>query len=61
MAAISNPQPAMIGVAIKTMLLSIVTLDATMIFYRTGNVKLAIVAVALILPAVFLSRRIAMT
>ena len=59
--AISKPEPRAIQLAIKTMLLSIVTIDATMIYFRTGNAVYALVAVALIVPAMLLSRRFAMT
>lgn len=61
LAAITKPQPGFIQVAIRTMLLSIVTMDATMIYYKTGNVTYALTAVALIIPAVVLARRFAMT
>lgn len=60
-AAIIKPEPRSIQVAIKTMLLSIVTLDATMIYFSTGNVGYALAAVALIIPAIVLSKRFAMT
>jgi len=61
LAAIANPEPQDVQVAIKTMLLSIVTMDATMIYYKTGNVTYALATVALIIPAVLLARRFAMT
>lgn len=59
--AIQDPTPHRIQSTIKTMLLSIVTIDAVMVYSRTGNISYAILTVALIIPAMVLSKRIAMT
>ena len=59
--AISQPSPQNVQLAIKGMLLSLVMLDATLVYAFNGNQDLAIATVALLLPAVGLSRLIAMT
>ncbi len=59
--AITRPSPQQVQLAIKVLLLSLVVLDATLIFAFNGRQELAIVTVALLIPAVGLSRLIAMT
>lgn len=59
--AIAQPSPQHVQVAIKVLLLSLVMLDATLIFAFNGQVELAMWTVALLIPAVGLSRLIAMT
>ena len=41
--------------AIKILLLSLVMIDATLIFAFNGNVQLAMITVALLIPAIGLS------
>jgi 4-hydroxybenzoate polyprenyltransferase len=61
--AISDPVPALVQAAIKTALLSIIMLDATLIFARLGpqGVGYAIVVAALVVPALTLGRWIRLT
>ncbi len=59
--AISNPEPQRVQLAIKGLLLSLVMLDATLIYAFNGNEQLAMATVALLIPAIGFSRLIAMT
>lgn len=59
--AITQPSPQHVQLAIKVLLLSLVMLDATLIYAFNGNVEMAMATVALLIPAVGLSRLIAMT
>lgn len=59
--AIMQPTPAVVQMAIKVLLLSLVMLDATLIYAFNGDVELAMATVALLIPAIGLSRMIAMT
>ncbi len=59
--AISEPGPQRVQFAIKTMLLSLVMLDATLVYAFNGHQELAMATVALLIPAVGLSRLIPMT
>ena len=59
--AISDPEPARVQTAIKTMLLSLVMLDATLVLFATGTPALAIAVALLMVPAFLLSRWIPMT
>lgn len=60
-AATSDPVPRKVQTAIRTMLLSLVMLDATMILFATGETTYALATAALLLPAIILSRTIPMT
>ncbi len=63
-AALSNPSPETIQPAIKTMILSVIMLDATLILLQTGLEPFPIYSVmvaALLIPALFLGRIIYMT
>lgn len=59
--AITQPTPSAVQLAIKVLLLSLVMLDATLIYAFNGQVELAMLTVALLIPAIGLSRMIAMT
>lgn len=59
--AITQPSPQHVQLAIKVLLLSLVMLDATLIYAFNGNVEMAMATVALLIPAIGLSRLIAMT
>lgn len=59
--AITQPTPQHVQVAIKVLLLSLVMLDATLIYAFNGHVELAMATVALLIPAIGLSRIISMT
>lgn len=59
--AIAQPSPQHVQLAVKVLLLSLVMLDATLIYAFNGQVELAMATVALLIPAIGLSRLIAMT
>lgn len=59
--AIASPEPDRVQTAIKTMLLSLVMLDATIVLFATGNPTYAISVAALMIPAFLLARWIPMT
>ncbi|MFN0196878.1 MAG: UbiA family prenyltransferase [Planctomycetaceae bacterium] len=59
--ALTDPSPLMVQQGVRIMLLSLVTLDATLIFFKTGNVQYAMLTLALLIPANSLSRIIPMT
>lgn len=59
--AITQPSPSAVQLAVKVLLLSLVMLDATLIYGFNGHVELAMATVALLIPAIGLSRLIAMT
>jgi len=59
--AISQPEPARVQTAIKTMLLSLIMLDATLVLFATANPALAIAVAMLMAPAFLLARWIPMT
>lgn len=59
--AITQPSPPVVQLAIKVLLLSLVMLDATLIYAFNGHIELAMATVALVIPAIGLSRLIAMT
>lgn len=60
-AAIMNPQPAVIQVAVATMIQSIVMLHATVVLAATQSVAAAAATAALLLPAMLLRRMIPIT
>lgn len=60
-AAIRSPEPARIQGLIRLFLLNYVTLCATVVYWHTGNGLLALMTACLVLPAMALSRLIAMT
>jgi len=59
--AISQPEPAPVQLTIKTLLLSLVVIDGTLVYAFNGRPEMAILTVALVLPAMVLSRLIAMS
>lgn len=59
--AISQPEPARVQTAIKTMLLSLIMLDATLVLFATASPALAITVALLMVPAFLLARWIPMT
>lgn len=63
MAAIANPIPERVQTAVRMMLLSIITLDAALIYYQLGEEGLvyALGGVLLLIPASLLGRRLAIT
>jgi 4-hydroxybenzoate polyprenyltransferase len=61
LSAIFQPAPARVQAAVKTMLLSLVLLDAAIIFFKTGSGPYALATASLVIPAMYLGRWIFMT
>lgn len=61
MNAITDPSPPQVQGLIKLFLLNYVTLSATLVYWQTGNPILAFGTACLVLPAMLISRLIAMT
>ncbi|MDX1965748.1 MAG: UbiA family prenyltransferase [Planctomycetaceae bacterium] len=61
MNAITDPSPPQVQGLIKLFLLNYVTLSATLVYWQTGNPVLAFGTACLVLPAMLISRLIAMT
>jgi 4-hydroxybenzoate polyprenyltransferase len=62
-AALANPEPKAVQLAVKTMILSIITLDAVLIYARAGQPALmyAVAVILLLVPSLLLSRWIKVT
>jgi 4-hydroxybenzoate polyprenyltransferase len=61
LAAVFDPSPAKVQASIRTMLLSIIILDASLVFFVQEDRMYAIAVALLLLPATFLSRMLAIT
>ncbi len=63
LAAISDPRPAMVQSAVRIMLLSIITIDATLIYTALGDagIPIAVATVALWIPSFLLGKWMTMT
>lgn len=61
LSAVMNPSPARVQAAVKLMLLSIITLDATAVLAASGNVMLALATALLVLPAILVGRWVYLT
>ena len=61
LSAIAQPSPERVQAAVKLMLLSIITLDATAVLASTGSFVLAIGTALLVIPALVLGRWIYLT
>jgi hypothetical protein len=59
--AVLSPAPAFVQAAIKTMLLSLIVLDASLVFFVQENVLYAMAVVLLLIPATLLGRVLAIT
>lgn len=60
--AFRDPTPLQVQTTVRTLLLSIITLDAALIYAKTGDIVLAsVIAVGLLLPAMLLGRLIRIT
>ena len=59
--AILSPVPQNVQIAVKTMLMSYVMLNAILVFVRTANPQYAILTAALLLPTILLSRWMGVT
>ncbi|MDB5386582.1 MAG: prenyltransferase [Planctomycetaceae bacterium] len=60
-ASILNPTPARVQATVKTMLMSLVSLNAIIVFHVTGSVPLTIGIAAMLLPAMFLGKFMTIT
>lgn len=60
-AAVFDPIPARVQPTIRSLLLSLVVIDATLVFFVTNNPAPAVLVLALLIPATFLGRWISMT
>lgn len=60
-AAIRSPEPRTIQAAVRLMLLSLVMLDATLIYGASGDVLVTLAAIALLLPPIVIGRWLYMT
>jgi 4-hydroxybenzoate polyprenyltransferase len=60
-AAIIDPVPGKVQPAVKTLLLSIIVLDAMLVFFHTNSPGYACITAALILPALVLGRWVVVT
>jgi hypothetical protein len=54
--ALRDPSPQLVQSAVRTMLLSLVTLDAAMVYFQTGNAAYALGMAALLIPAMLVGR-----
>jgi 4-hydroxybenzoate polyprenyltransferase len=63
LAAMSDPRPPMVQSAVRIMLLSIITIDATLIYAALGDpgVPIAVSVVALLVPSFILGKWMTMT
>ena len=61
LAAYRDPEPPRVHAAVRLMILSLVLLDAAMLYARTASPVYAIATVALLAPPLLLGRRIMMT
>jgi 4-hydroxybenzoate polyprenyltransferase len=59
--AIADPTPERVQPMIKLMLLSYVMLCATMVYWHTGDGRLALITACLVIPALLLGKVIPMT
>jgi 4-hydroxybenzoate polyprenyltransferase len=60
-AAVFEPSPRHVQIAVKTMLLSLIVIDAVMVFWRTANPAYALLTASLLIPAALLGRWIPVT
>lgn len=59
--AVIDPSPAKVQASIKTMLLSLIVLDASLVFFVQEDPQYAVTVVLLLFPAVVVSRVLAIT
>ncbi len=59
--ALIDPSPAKVQASIKTMLLSLIVLDASLVFFVQEDPQYAVTVVLMLFPAVVLSRVLAIT
>lgn len=58
---ILKPSPETMQATVKTLIMTLVVLDATLVFYKTGSSVAAMATIALLVPAMFLGRWIYVT
>lgn len=56
-----HPEPVYVQAGVKIGLLSLIVLDAVIIIWKSGDLKYALITLAALIPAMFLSRLIPMT
>src|SRR5690606_37924670 len=60
--AVTSPAPHTVQAGVRTMLLSVITLQAVVIYAATGNILLtSVIAIGLLIPAVLLGQLIRIT
>jgi 4-hydroxybenzoate polyprenyltransferase len=59
--AVYDPSPGRVQATVKLMLLSIITLDATVVLAQTGDVMLALATALLVVPAIIVGRWVYVT
>jgi 4-hydroxybenzoate polyprenyltransferase len=59
--AISNPEPRFVQAGVKSGLLSLIVIDALIVYWKTGEPTYSLIVLAALLPAMFLGRLIPMT
>jgi 4-hydroxybenzoate polyprenyltransferase len=59
--ALMEPSPGRVQGTVKLMLLSIITLDATVVLAQTGDIMLAMATALLVVPAIIVGRWVYMT
>lgn len=59
--AASHPEPAHVQAGVKIGLLSLIVLDAVIVIWKSGNLNYALITLAALIPAMFLSKLIPMT
>lgn len=59
--ALTNPEPKFVQLGVKSGLLSLIVLDAVMIYWKTGEPLYSFITLAALIPAMFLGRLIPMT
>jgi hypothetical protein len=59
--AVADPSPGKVQAAIRTMLLSLIMLDASLVFFFQPDRNYSLWVAFLLIPAVFLGKRLAIT
>ena len=59
--AVLQPAPETVQVAVKTALLSLIVLDASLVYFKTGSAVWATVTLSLLIPSMLLGRWIRLT
>jgi 4-hydroxybenzoate polyprenyltransferase len=59
--AVSHPEPVHVQAGVKIGLLSLIVLDAVIVIWKSGDLSYALITLAALIPAMFLSKLIPMT